>query len=353
MGFAEAADVPVVLVADIDRGGVIASLVGSHAVLSEAEARRVAGYIVNKFRGDVSLFDEGLAIITGRTAWPSLGVVPFFPQASKLPAEDAVALSRAEAAEGRAIKVAVPQLARIANFDDFDPLIAEPDVAVDFIAPGRALPGDADLVILPGSKATLADLAFLRVQGWDIDLAAHLRRGGQVLGICGGYQMLGDRVTDPAGVEGPAGASAEGLGLLQVDTSLTGEKTLKEVKGRHLESGTELQGYEMHVGVTSGPGLDRPLLDLGGRPEGAVSADGKVGGCYLHGLFASDAFRAAFLAAISERANSGLAYEAQVEATLDALAEHLETHLDLDRILEIARARGLPQFPLSRSLKAP
>ncbi|MGF1592840.1 MAG: cobyric acid synthase [Kiloniellaceae bacterium] len=353
MGFAEAADLPVILVADIDRGGVIASLVGSHAVLSEAEARRVAGYVVNKFRGDVSLFDEGLAIITARSGWPSLGVVPFFPDAAKLPAEDAVALSRAAVAGDRAIKVAVPQFARIANFDDLDPLIAEPDVAVDFVAPGRALPGDADLVILPGSKATLADLAFLRAQGWDIDLAAHLRRGGRLLGICGGYQMLGRRVADPQGIEGPAGAAAEGLGLLEVETVLTGEKALQEVRGRHLESGAAVRGYEMHVGVTGGPGLARPFLDLDGRPEGAVSDDGQVAGCYLHGLFADDGFRGAFLGTLKERAGSGLAYEALVEATLDRLAAHLESHLDLDRVLAIAGARGVAHFPLPRPQRAP
>lgn len=357
MGFAEAADLPVVLVADIDRGGVIATLVGSHAVLPEAEARRVAGYVVNKFRGDVSLFDEGLAVITARTGWPSLGVVPFFPEAAKLPAEDAVALSRAETAAGRAIKVAVPQLARIANFDDFDPLIAEPDVTVDFVEPGRALPGDADLVVLPGSKATLADLAFFREQGWDIDLAAHLRRGGHVLGICGGYQMLGRRIADPDGIEGPAGAAAEGLGLLDVETVLTGDKALQEVHGIHLESATRLRGYEMHVGVTTGPGLTRPFLDLGGRWEGAVSGDGQVAGCYLHGLFAEDGFRAAFLGALKDRADSGLAYDAQVEAVLDRLAAHLEAHLDLDRVLAVARggagAAVVADFPLPQPQRAP
>jgi adenosylcobyric acid synthase len=358
MGFAEAADLPVILVADIDRGGVIASLVGSHAVLSEAEARRVAGYIVNKFRGDVSLFDEGLAIITARSGWPALGVVPFFAEAAKLPAEDALALSRSETAEGRAIKIAVPQFARIANFDDFDPLIAEPDVTLDFVAPGRALPGDADLVILPGSKATLADLAFLRAQGWDIDLKAHLRRGGRVLGICGGYQMLGRRVADPQGIEGAAGATAEGLGLLEVETRLTGEKALQEVQGRHPESGAPVRGYEMHVGVTAGDGLARSFLTLDeglgdGRPEGAVSQDGQVAGCYLHGLFADDAFRAAFLAGLRDRAASGLSYDAQVEATLDRLAAHLEAHLDLDRILAIAGARGVAHFPLPRPQRAP
>jgi len=353
MGFAEAADLPVVLVADIDRGGVIASLVGSHAVLGEAEVRRVAGYVVNKFRGDVSLFDEGLAIITGRTGWRSLGVLPFFPDASKLPAEDAVALSHAEAAAGRAIKIAVPQLARISNFDDLDPLIAEPDVAVDFVAAGRALPGDADLVILPGSKATLADLAFLRDQGWDVDLAAHLRRGGRVLGICGGFQMLGRRIEDPEGIEGPKGAAAEGLGLLDIETRLTGEKALQEVQGRHPESGAAVRGYEMHVGVTEGEGLNRPFLDLNGRPEGAISNDGKVAGCYLHGLFADDGFRAAFLAGLKDRAASGLAYDALVEQTLDRLAAHLEAHLDLDRIMEIAGTRGVAHFPLPRPRQAP
>ena len=353
MGFAEAADLPVLLVADIDRGGVIAALVGSHAVLGEAEARRIAGYVVNKFRGDVSLFDDGLAIITRMTGWPSLGVVPYFPDAAKLPAEDAVALTRAQAAEGRAIKIAVPRLARIANFDDLDPLIAEPDVAVDFVEPGRALPGDADLVILPGSKATLADLAFLREEGWDIDLAAHLRRGGRVLGLCGGYQMLGRAVADPDGIEGPAGESAPGLGLLDVETVLTGEKALKEVRGTHLESATAIHGYEMHVGVTTGPGLARPFLDLDGRWEGAVSADGLVAGCYLHGLFAADGFRAAFLAGLKARAVSGLAYDAQVEAVLDQLAAHLEAHLDLERVLDIARGQGVAHFPLPRPQRVP
>ncbi len=358
MGFAEAADLPVLLVADIDRGGVIASLVGSHAVIDPAEARRIAGYVINKFRGDVSLFDDGLTIITEHTGWPSLGVVPFFQEARHLPAEDAVALSWTEAASERAIKVAVPQLARIANFDDLDPLIAEPDVAVDFVEPGRALPGDADLVILPGSKATLSDLAFLRAQGWDIDIQAHLRRGGRVLGICAGYQMLGQRVEDPGGIEGPAGTSEAGLGLLKVTTRLSGDKTLEEVEGRHLESGAEIRGYEMHVGVTEGPGLERPFARLGDKSEGAVSADGKVAGCYLHGLFSGDAFRAACLAGLKERAASGLAYETKVEDTLDALAAHLETHLDLDQIYQIALARSLKeavveQFPLPRPRKAP
>jgi adenosylcobyric acid synthase len=182
---------------------------------------------------------------------------------------------------------------------------------------------------------------------------AHLRRGGRVLGLCGGYQMLGRRIADPQGVEGPAGAAAEGLGLLDVETVLTGEKALREVEGFHVESGAAVRGYEMHVGVTEGPGLARPFLELGGRAEGAVSPDGKAVGCYLHGLFADDGFRAAFLGSLKLREESGLSYDAEVEVTLDALAAHLEAHLDLDRLLKIAQARGLPRFPLPGARQVP
>lgn len=337
MGFAEAAGLPVLLVGDIDRGGVIASVVGTCAVLPPSERERIRGYLINKFRGDPSLFDEGIAAISRHTGLPSLGVVPWFAPAARLPAEDALALAGIGGRAGAAIRVAVPMLARIANFDDLDPLRAEPDVSVEMVPPGRALPGDADLVILPGSKSTIGDLAFLRAQGWDVDLAAHRRRGGWVLGLCGGFQMLGRRLADPAGTEGPAG-SAEGLGLLEVDTVLDGPKTLVEVAGTHRATGAPVRGYEMHIGRTDGPGLDRPLLDLGGRPEGAVSACGRVMGTYVHGLFAADAFRHAFLGAIRAREESGLAYEAEVDAVLDALADHLAAHVDLDRLLSLARA---------------
>jgi adenosylcobyric acid synthase len=337
MGFAEAAQVPVVLVGDIDRGGVIASIVGTHVLLSAGERARLAGYIVNKFRGDVSLFDGGLAIIGQKTGLESFGVVPYFPEARRLPAEDALAVETHDRASGEGgIRIAVPVLSRIANFDDLDPLIAEPDVAVDFVRPGEALPGTADLVILPGSKATLADLAFLREQGWDLDIAAHLRRGGLVLGLCGGYQMLGRQVRDPRGVEGDPG-EAEGLGLLEIDTELTADKTLVAADGLEVTSLETVRGYEMHVGATNGAGLASPMLRLGGRPEGAVSTDGRVYGCYLHGLFAADGFRHAFLSRIRASRESGLAYEAEVEHTLDTLAEHLEAHLSLDRLLEVAR----------------
>jgi adenosylcobyric acid synthase len=338
MGFAAAAKVPVLLVGDVDRGGVIASIVGTHALLDAPDRARLKGYVINKFRGDVRLFDDGIAAIGARTGLPSLGVVPFFAAAGRLPAEDAVALSGYASNDAGALKIAVPMLARIANFDDLDPLRAEPDVSVEMVPPGRPLPGDADLVILPGSKSTIADLTMIRAEGWDIDLRAHLRRGGWVLGLCGGYQMLGRRLADPEGVEGPAGA-VDGLGLLALETELAGGKTLVAVSGRDIATGESVTGYEMHIGRTHGPALARPMLRLGeDRAEGAQSKDGRVLGCYVHGLFAADGFRHAFLNRIRARAVSGVAYEREVEAILDALADHLAAHLDLDHILEIARA---------------
>jgi adenosylcobyric acid synthase len=204
---------------------------------------------------------------------------------------------------------------------------------------GAALPGDADLVLLPGSKATLADLADLRAQGWDIDLAAHVRRGGAVLGICGGFQMLGQRIADPAGIEGPPG-EAHGLGLLDLETVLSGDKQLLEVRGREVASGQGIHGYEMHLGRTTGSALENPMLDLDGRPDGAVSADGRIMGCYVHGLFGADAFRHAFLARLQARASSGLVFEQQIDATLDALADHLEAHVDVEGLLALARSRA-------------
>jgi len=344
MGFAEAARVPVALVGDVDRGGAIAAIVGTLALLGGRERALVRGYVVNKFRGDVGLFEGAHAVIARHAAdlavpgLESFGVVPWFDEAWRLPAEDAVALERLAPARGGAIKVAVPRLARIANFDDLDPLHLEPDVSVDIVGPGRALPGDADLVLLPGSKSTLADLAFLREQGWDVDIKAHVRRGGHVLGICAGYQMLGTRISDPEGREGRPGG-VPGLGLLDVRSEIAGDKTLAVRTGTELATGKEVRGYEMHMGRTTGPGLARPMLDLGGRMDGAVSADGRVAGCYVHGLFASDRFRHAYLARLRDRAASGVAYEAEVESALDALAGHLAAALDLDRMLEVARAR--------------
>jgi adenosylcobyric acid synthase len=335
MGFARAADVPVVVVGDIDRGGVIASLVGTKAVLDPDDEKLVVGFIINKFRGDPSLFIPGKEAIVEKTGWPALGFVPYFSEARNLPAEDALALDHAAPRRaGAKLKVAVPILPQIANFDDLDPLQAEPSVDLVRVHPGTPLPGDADLVILPGSKTTIAGLNALREAGLDIDIAAHVRRGGTVIGLCGGYQMLGRSVADPDGVEGPAGI-AKGLGLLDVETVLTREKTLVSVTGT-TSDGMPFKGYEMHMGVTQGPDCARPFATVEGKPEGAVSGNGRVIGTYVHGLFADDRQRSAWL----QRLGAGpanVAYEELVEATLDRLAKHLATFVDLDRLLTLAR----------------
>jgi adenosylcobyric acid synthase len=336
MGFARAAQTPVVLVGDIDRGGVIAQLVGCKAVIDADDAALIAGFIVNKFRGDASLFETGMQFIAERTGWRALGLLPYFDAAAKLPAEDAFSLRDQRASTGGDIKIVAPLLPHIANFDDLDPLKAEPGVRLVFIKPGEALPGDAALVILPGSKATIADLAALRANGWDIDLQAHVRRGGKVFGVCGGYQMLGQRISDPAGIEGACG-DAPGLGLLDIETVLTDKKKLTHVAGEALHYNTPFAGYEMHVGETTGPDCARPMLRLDdGRIDGAQSRDGRIAGAYVHGLFANDALRAALLRDLGAP-SSTLHFEQLIDETLDALAAHCATHLDLDALLEMAR----------------
>ena len=335
MGFARAAGVPVVLIGDIDRGGVIASLVGTKAVLAPDDAALVRGFIVNKFRGDATLFAAGMERIALATGWEALGLVPHFADARLLPAEDALALDQRRTAKTRArVRIAVPVLPHIANFDDLDPLDAEPDVDLVRIRPGAALPGDADLVVLPGSKTTIADLAALRAAGFDIDIAAHWRRGGMILGLCGGFQMLGRTIADPGGVEGPP-ATVEGLGLLDAATTLSAQKRLEPVSGTTSDD-MPFTGYEMHMGVTVGPDCARPFARLAdGSAEGAISADGRVIGTYVHGLFADDRQRGAWLGRFKGTAH--VAHDALVERTLDALAAHLSLHLDLDRLLTLAR----------------
>ena len=329
MGFARAANVPVVLAGDIDRGGVIAQIVGTQAVIDPQDAAMIRGFLINRFRGDPALFDAGRALIAERTGWPDLGLVPWFPDAVRLPAEDAADLRRSSGAG--ALHIACPMLSRIANFDDLDPLAAEPGVRLTMVLPGQALPGDADLVVLPGSKSTRGDLAFLRAQGWDIDLSAHLRRGGRVLGICGGYQMLGRMIHDPQGHDGLPG-SDPGLGLLEVETHMAPDKRLTRIEGRAL--GQPIEGYEIHMGRTTGPDCARPFAYIP-QPDGATSIDGGVAGTYLHGLFASNAFRSAWLAGFGM--SSALDYGAGVDEVLDRLALHLEVHLDIDRLLGLAR----------------
>ncbi|MCJ2040793.1 cobyric acid synthase [Methylobacterium sp. HMF5984] len=334
MGFARATDTPVVLLGDIDRGGVIASLVGTKAVIDPDDAAMIVGFLVNRFRGDPSLFSDGMDLIARHTGWASLGLIPHFPEAARLPAEDVLGL--VGSAGPAATRIAVPVFPRIANFDDLDPLRTEPAVEVVLVRPGEAIPGDAALVLLPGSKTTIDDLEFVRAQGWDVDLHAHLRRGGRVLGLCGGYQMLGRTLSDPDGIEGEA-RTVPGLGLLAVDTVMTPLKRLEAVSGTSLPDGMPFTGYEMHVGDTTGADAERPLLRLAdGRADGAVSADGLVSGTYVHGLFADDRQRAAWLARLGARSD-GASYEAGIERVLDALAAHLEQHVDCDRLLALAR----------------
>ena len=342
MGFAVAADVPVVMVGDIDRGGVIASLVGTDAVLDAADRALIKGFLINKFRGDTALFAEGMSIIEQATGWQGVGILPWFPEARFLPAEDILDIKgkAGQSRHGAPVKVAVPVLRRIANFDDLDPLAGEEDVDVMLVEAGEPIPGDADLILLPGSKSTISDLGFLRDQGWDIDIRAHLRRGGVVMGLCGGYQMLGMRLDDPDGVEGAAGRVA-GLGHLDVETVLAGDKTLTRVSARAVRPDAPVTGYEIHMGRTGGADCERPFLRIDGRPEGAVSADGAVIGSYLHGIFADDVFRRAFLDDLAtRRGRSGrfgvVDFEARVDDVLDDLAAHMAQNLDLDRLGKIA-----------------
>ncbi len=338
MGFALSADVPVILIGDIDRGGVIAAVVGTDLLLAPQERKLLAGYVINKFRGDAALFKSGEDIISKKTGLQSFGLVPFFPDASLLPKEDAMALDGQEnPGDLSDILIAVPRLSRIANFDDLDPLSAEPDVTVRIIEAGEVLPVEADVILIPGSKATLADLRFLRNQGWDIDIAAHVRRGRLVVGLCGGYQMLGHRLCDPDGIEGAAG-EMEGLGLLDVKTVLSDDKALVTVSGVDIGSGAKVHGYEMHLGLSEGPARANPWIKLDdGRTEGALSPDGRIMGSYLHGIFAADGFRHAFLKSLRSGRPQMNAYDMRVEETLDALADHLEKHMDLDGLYDTAR----------------
>ncbi|MFY0690722.1 MAG: cobyric acid synthase [Paracoccaceae bacterium] len=332
MGFAEAIGAPVALVGDIDRGGVIAQLVGTCAILPPEDRDRIEAFAINKFRGDVTLFDDGLTEIVERTGWTSLGVIPWFADAWRLPAEDVMDIA---GSDGGAFKIAVPKLSRMANFDDLDPLSSEPGVTVEIVPPGRPLPADAALVLIPGSKSTIGDLEFFRAQGWDTDLYAHVRRGGHVMGLCGGYQMLGRIISDPDGIEGNAG-SVHGLGLLDVTTVMHPQKRLAEVAGAETASGAPVRGYEIHIGDTGGPDCGRGWLNIAGHTEGAASADGHIKGCYIHGLFSSDAFRKSYLSQLGGESRLP-DYEQSIETTLDALADHLSTHLDTEALLKIAR----------------
>ncbi|MEL6686114.1 MAG: cobyric acid synthase [Pseudomonadota bacterium] len=339
MGFARRAGVPVCLIGDIERGGVIASLVGTKTVIDPDDAAMIGGFLVNKFRGDPCLFDDGVIEIENRTGWPCFGVIPWLHATSQLPAEDAVVLNTPKADNSKRFKIAAPMLSRMANFDDADPLKLEPNVDFIWVPPGRSIPRDADVIIIFGTKSTIGDLQFLRQQGWDHDIIAHYRSGGQVLGVCGGYQMLGQRIADPNGVDGPAG-EVEGLGLLNVETVMTTEKKIAPVTGLCARSKANISGYEIHMGQTSGPDMDRPFSRIAGQAEGATSADGRVQGTYLHGAFTSDEFRHCWLERVGGTSALELNYSAHVEEALDRLADGFEAAVDIDALLAIAQPPG-------------
>ena len=336
MGFAEATNTPVILIGDIDRGGVIASIIGTHKLLSKSEQELIQGYIINKFRGDISLFDAAHDTIIKHTGWKNCGVLPFVPEVKKLPAEDAVVLDHFVSNSHQKITIAVPMLSRIANFDDLDPLIQESDVDVNFISPGKPIPASTHLIIIPGTKATLADLGFLKKQGWDIDIAAHIRRKGNVLGICGGYQMLGKKISDPEGIEGKDDHQ-EALGYLNIETIMQNEKTPRKTTAYAPHLNCETEGYEIHIGKTTGPDTVRPFLE-NDKNLGAMSENGQIAGVYVHGLFVNDKFRAKFLSQFRNGKYQETAYSQEVENALDTLAEKMEYHLDIDAMLAFAKS---------------
>jgi adenosylcobyric acid synthase len=342
MGFATAAKVPVCLIGDIDRGGVIAAITGTRQVLPPDDRAMISSFLINRFRGDPTLFTDGVSAIEEMTGWPCRGVVPWLPGASRLPQEDAVVLEQNSTPDRRTsakLKVVVPMLSRIANFDDMDPLRAEPGVELIFVPPGKTIPLDADAVVIPGTKSTLGDLDFLRAQGWDHDILALARAGCRILGICGGYQLLGGHIRDPDAIEGPAHSDV-GLSLLDVDTTMHRHKQTRISDGVCARSGATLEGYEIHIGQTDGPDCARPIAMLSGKPDGARNPAGNVEGTYLHGLFANDAFRASWLESVARGSASALDYQASVEAELDNLADHLEKAIDIDSLLLDATTVG-------------
>ncbi len=338
MGFAQRVQAPVCLIGDIDRGGVIASIVGTKTVIDESDAALIKSFVINRFRGDPRLFDDGVIDIEQMTDWPCRGVVPWLPSALKLPQEDAVVLEQHSASSetpGRLVRIAVPMFSRIANFDDMDPLRLEPNVELGFVRPGTPIPSNVDAIILPGTKSTIGDLAFLKEQGWHHDIIAFARQGGHVTGVCGGYQLLGQQIHDPDGIDGPPGSVA-GLGLLNIDTTMQSEKRTQQVHGICTRSNARVSGYEIHVGSCTGEDTQSPMIMLDGKPDGAINRTGNVEGTYLHGLFSSDEFRAAWLNRLKGHVAGQLNYELTVERELDILADGLEAALDVDALFNDA-----------------
>lgn len=338
MGFALETNTPVILVVDVDRGGSIASIIGTMAVLTAEEKKLVKGYVINKFRGDIKLYDDALDIINKETGLKCFGVLPWFEKAGLLPAEDAVALdniSNTDTANSK--KICVLKTPRISNFDDLDPLKQTDNIDLHILSNGEPIPSDCDMVLLVGSKSTISDLEYIKSVGWDIDIKSHHRRGGLVMGICGGYQMLGNVINDPNNIESNI-SSITGLGLLNVETTLDTTKQLNEYTGIDTITNSNFIGYEMHMGKTTGNDCDNPFSHNGdNQPDGAISKCGKVFGSYIHSIFNDDEFRSAFLSKIFDTKIINNSYDKTVEATLDELAEHIEKYLDMDGILKASR----------------
>ncbi|WP_281221779.1 cobyric acid synthase [Photobacterium sanguinicancri] len=330
MGFAEEADIPVIIIADIDRGGVFAHLYGTLALLSESEQARVKGFVINRFRGDVKLLESGLDWLEEKTGKPVLGVLPYL-HGLMLEAEDAINSQQVEAAEQQ-LNVVVPVLTRVSNHTDFDPLRMHPQVNLQFVGKGQPFPA-ADLIIIPGTKSVRSDLAFLREQGWDKNIERHLRLGGKVMGICGGYQMLGQQITDPEGIEGPAGES-NGLGYLATQTVLAKNKQLKQTTGTLTmpnQLTVPVRGYEIHAGVTSGITDDAPVQLIDG-PDGQFGVENQVFGTYLHGIFEQQEACDAILSWAGLEATQTPDFDAMREQGIDRVADTLEQYMDLGKL---------------------
>jgi len=335
MGFAEKIDCPVILIADIDRGGVFAHIIGTLALLTQSEQDRIKGFVINRFRGDISLLQNGLDWLEEKTGKPVLGVLPYI-QNFHLEAEDGLPLQKLNlkaTEEDTKFNIIVPALPRISNHTDLDPLRLHPEINLQFIGPGQEIP-PADLIIIPGSKSVIADLHWLRSEGWEQAINKHIRYGGKLIGICGGYQMLGNKIEDPFGIEGVAG-EARGLGLLDIDTTLETEKTLLNIHGKLIFENVAITGYEIHSGITTGSGLDKPVLRINDRFDGAMSKDNQILGCYIHGLFENNLACNAFLNWAGLVQNTFIDYAKIRESEINRLTDYIEEHLDLDQLLDI------------------
>ena len=332
MGFANAANIPVILIGDIERGGVIAQILGTQRILSRKDLSNIVGFIINKFRGDPELFFDGYNYINKKTSWPGLGIIPWFAKYNDFPAEDSYEIKSSE--KPNSLKVVCLCLPRISNYDDLDPLSQEKNVSLKMLKAGEAIPGDTRLVIIPGSKSTIEDLNFIREQKWDIDLLAHLNRGNFILGICAGYQMLGKSIDNTLGQEGNP-SIVEGLKILDTNTVLTAKKTLTRVSAKHIATGIDFDGYEIHIGQTVGNDCNQPFATVNNKNEGAVSKNGLVMGSYLHGMFENNKFRSNFLKKIGFE-SSNLDYSKNVDQSLNDFADFLEENLNVSEIFDKA-----------------